>query len=1253
MFWDSKEIVGFIHILKRVTWALLIGLLIITVLPWHTTVMAQRSSHTAIRTQWPVIDSGLGYMRFEHLGVREGLSENTVLAILQDSQGFLWFGTREGLNKFDGHDFTVFKADPTSPNMLMDDYITSLIETADGDLWLGTYFSGIARFDRRKNTFEHFKPDPYDPSSLPDERVQAMLADSQGNLWIGTRGGLSLMVLESREIQNFRTIPGDPTSLSSDFVQAIFEDGHGRLWVGTDNGLNLLNPDQGNFSRFSFKLSSDQASVTSISSDGNDGLWVGTYGGLVRLDLQTFRHRVYRHEPDSIRSNQISVVYQDRSENLWIGFEDMGVNLVTLNENGRLTVVDFAHQEYDPNSLSHNRVQTIYQDQGGIMWFGTHGGGVNKANPATRAFGYKRHVPGEPNTLAGDNVTALAFDSARHSLWIGTDGAGLDRLDLATGEITHYRYDPQKPDSLPGDRVNLLHIGPQGNLYVGILGGGLKVFDPGVNGFFPALRGLGWVQAGLDVSAISHDPAGRLWVSQVSGELLRVDSAGGEIFRYNLVIDGPAYPQTVSIQDVHVDWAGIIWLATENLGLIRFDPEGDTYTVYEHDGTSAGPSHNSIISIYAGDDGMLWLGTAGGGLNRYDLEMEEFTYLTTRDGLPSNRVMGVLPDESGNLWVSTGNGLARYAPLAGEIHTFDIRDGLQGNTFNQHAYAAGDDGALFFGGVNGLNAFYPQNININTHAPPVVITMVSLFNEPLIQEIDDCSESVTLTHEQNFLSFEFAALDYTAPGNNRYAYIMEGLNDDYVHAGTRRHADYPNLAPGNYVFRLIGSNNDGVWNTDGVCLAIKIQPAFWGTWWFIGLLGMFLAASVVGGYRWRLHSIEQQRERLTVEVFERTQEIERRRQMASGLSDIVRLLNTNQPLEMSLDFIVKQSVGLTAASKAIVFERQGDQIIVKACYPAGETFKLDMNDPHSPSAQCLRESTFLNRLLIFSRINPETMQPDTRWELVSGDYHTSLCTPLVVGDVVYGGLVLYYGEERVFTPDEIRLAHTLADQASLAIANARLKDKAQETAVTEERNRLARDLHDAVTQTLFSTSLMAEVLPKIWKKDPQQAQIRLEELRQLTKGALGEMRTLLMALRPSALAEADPTELFKHLTDAFTGRTGVPVDYRVDISGDTDIPFEVKHVFYRVAQEGLNNIIKHAEATKVWFSFITNQEEVILQISDNGKGFDAKQIPPGHLGIDIMSERADAVSADLSITSKPGEGTHLRLVWRLADNTIK
>ncbi len=1233
----------------RLAGVLLSAISLMTALPCDVNAASNRLSTSAPVGQgfWPAVGYGVGTMRFEHLGAAEGLSENAVTTIFQDRQGFMWFGTREGLNKYNGYGFTVYKADPNDPAALSDGYITAALQTQNSDIWLGTYYGGLNRFDPDQNQFEHF---------LSGARVSALLEDSSGRLWVGSQDGLYVFDSQDEHFSLFQADPNEPDSLGDTPVQTLFEDAQGRLWVGTASGLAQIDAKKGTFERFLQDDYSDNCDVRSIIGDGNDSLWIGTAGGLVHFFPESAAFQRYQHDPDqqdSLSGNIVNVVFRDQSGHLWLGLEEDGVNLVTEVDQDQLHVIQYAQQDYDSQSLSHDAVRAIYQDRGGVMWFGTFGGGINKADPDTRAFGHYQHSPENPNSPAGEQITALVYDDIRESLWVGTAEDGLDRLDLASGVFEHFGQHAGGENVLDNDHILALHMDGRGVLWVAVQDGLLYYLEPQTQQFVHFPINLAAEGISGEITTINHDQDDHIWVGFESGALLRILSSYEEIVWYYLRSEEDWALNSNMILSLMPGANGEVWLGTENQGLVRFYPEDESFDRFFEDGSIGGPSHNSINNIYQDHQGILWLGTSGGGLNRFDPDTETFTHFTIQDGLPSNRIFGILPDEFGYLWLSTANGLSRFNPITEVVRNYDERDGLQGNTFNLHAYAASEDGALFFGGVNGFNAFYPRLINDNDYVPPIVITSVALFNQTVRTDIAHCNQSLELAYDQNFLSFEFAALDYTAPGKNLYAYKLEGINEDFVDVGNRRHADYPNLPWGEYTFRLIGSNNDQVWNTTGACLVIKIQPPFWATWWFIGLVGIFLAGSVVLGYRLRLRTIENQRQRLAVQVFRRTQEIERRRQIAAGLSEVVRLLNTNQPLEESLDFIVKQAIGLTSASKAAIFERQGDLIVVKACYPEEETRTLSLDDPDSSSGQALLDSIFIKRYLIYSRVNPQTLQSDTNWELVDGDYRTVICMPLIVEDVVYGGLVMYYGEERTFTPDEINLAHTLADQASLAIANERLKATVKDVAIAAERNRLARELHDAVTQTLFSTSLIAEVLPKIWQKNPAEAAKRLNELRQLARGALAEMRTLLMELRPSALREADPVELFKHLTDAFTGRTGIPVNFEIDPKEDSDIPIEVKNVFYRIAQEGLNNIFKHAQAAQVWFKFYSDAEKVVLTITDDGVGFDTSGTRPGHLGLGIMLERAETIDADLKIVSQPDEGTTLHLVWSPNHNGLK
>ena len=398
---------------------------------------------------------------------------------------------------------------------------------------------------------------------------------------------------------------------------------------------------------------------------------------------------------------------------------------------------------------------------------------------------------------------------------------------------------------------------------------------------------------------------------------------------------------------------------------------------------------------------------------------------------------------------------------------------------------------MFFGGENGLNAFFPEQISENPHPPPVVVTALSLFNEVLRTNLS-ANERIRLDYQDNFLSFDFAALDYNNPAKNQYAYKMEGVDNDWVYAGRRRHVDYPNLSPGEYVFRVKGSNSDGVWNEDDYAVRITITPPFWGTWWFRGGVVVILLGVVLVGYRLRVRNVEARSRELEKQVVERTAELQQE---------------------------IEQRTQVEAA----------------------------------------------------------------------------------------------------------------------------LREREREKAVAEERGRLARELHDAVTQTLFSASLIAEVLPRIWDMNQERGRQQLEEVRTLTRGALAEMRTLLLELRPEALTKAKMEDLLRQLGRAMTGRTGVPVD--VVIEGECKVPPAVQIALYRIAQEALNNSAKHADPSQVEVRFTDEQGQTTLSISDDGRGFDVENIPAGHLGVGIMRERAESIGAQLEFKSEPGHGTQVVVVW--------
>ncbi|MBE0695895.1 MAG: GAF domain-containing protein, partial [Anaerolineaceae bacterium] len=651
---------------------------------------------------------------------------------------------------------------------------------------------------------------------------------------------------------------------------------------------------------------------------------------------------------------------------------------------------------------------------------------------------------------------------------------------------------------------------------------------------------------------------------------------------------------------------------------------------------------NRVITFYEAPDGTMWVGTLLGGLNRFDRASKTFTHYTQDNGLPNNTIFGILADSAGYLWMSTNRGLSRFDPRTETFRNYDRRDGLQSNEFSPGAYFQNSQGWMYFGGVQGFNVFDPSRVQDNPVAPPVVITAFKKFNQD--QPIDQESEiPIKLSYQDNFISFEFAALDYTAPAKNQYAYMLEGFDKDWVEAGTRRYASYTNLRGGSYIFRVIGSNPDGVWNESGAKLIIEVVPPIWERWWFIGSAVIILLGSVIGAYRLRIVRIQNQNRSLEQQVHERTQEIERRSEVAEGLREILALLNSNRTLKESLDAIILQIMRLMETRAVVIFRcgEDGFPMVLASNLVDIQAAPMGKGIPPLPNwiTTPLLEGQKLNitSLAAYSKLHPEVDRSILR------QYPTLLGMPFIVNDKVDGGLVLLYNYTRKLGEEDAQIAANFADHAALAIANAELRSQAEEIAVSAERSRLARDLHDAVTQTLFATSLIAEVLPRLWERNPEAGKQKIAEIRELTRGALAEMRTLLMELRPTALEDVPLPDLLQQLSEAFTARARIPVTR--DVCNPIELPTQVKIGFYRIAQEALNNVQKHSRATQVSLQLLEENGQVKLCIADNGIGFEPEKYLPDHFGLGIMEERAQNIHAQFMIQSQASNGTRIIVNW--------
>ncbi len=816
------------------------------------------------------------HIRFDRIQVEQGLPQATVTCILQDGLGFLWFGTQDGLARFDGRRFVTYGHDPADPLTLSNDHILALAGDPSGDLWVGTRGGGVNRWRRASDSFVHYRHDPQDPTSLASDEVRVLYRDGSGALWMGTgESGLDRFAAVrgaggatgAAAFEHFRHRADDVTSLSDDRVRTVYEDRLGVLWVGTLEGLNLFDRRSATFLRLEhhpgLPVSLGHNGVRSILEDRAGTLWIGTLGGLNRLDRPTLTFEHFVHDPDdptSLGGGTVRALYEDRDGRRGVG-TDGGRGRVHRRA---ATFQPYRHHPADATSLSNDRVMSITQDRGGVLWVGTQGGGVNKWNPSAWAFSHTRIDSG------GRSNDILAFSEDRDGgLWIGTSGGGLLRLDRTTADqgtvaVDRWMHDPRDPESLPDDRVTTLLHDLHGTLWVGTLASGLARLDRDRIG---SRRFRRYVHRpdrdsslGSDVvMSLYEDRQGVLWIGTSGGGLNRFAGDGdgdGTFVRWR---HDPADPSTLSHDRVSAlaeDADGRLWVGTFGGGLNRFDRSADpaagrpapgTFLRLQRDPARAtGLASDTVLVLHVDGGGELWVGTDV-GLHRLrsiaaDGEAVFERYLE-RDGLPNDTIYGIRSDQRGLLWLSTNKGLSELDPRSETFRNYGTSHGLQAAEFNMGAHFANLRGELFFGGVNGWNAFDPRRIERNASRPTVVLIAFSRLNQPVTLDRPLYTvEGVELDHRDSVFSFEFAALDYTAPRDNRYRYRLEGWDDDWIDLGSHPRVTFSNLDPGSYRLRVQAANNDGVWNDEELSLRIEIPPPFWQRWWFrlsaLGLLGL-------------------------------------------------------------------------------------------------------------------------------------------------------------------------------------------------------------------------------------------------------------------------------------------------------------------------------------------------------------------------------------------------------------------------------
>jgi signal transduction histidine kinase/ligand-binding sensor domain-containing protein len=903
-------------------------------------------------------------IRFKHISIAQGLSQSTVYCIRQDSKGFMWFGTQEGLNRYDGYKFKQYKHDPTDAKTISDNYVWTLYEDKNGVLWIGTFF-GLNRFDRERETFTHYKQNKDAPSGLSHNDVRVIYEDHDEDLWIGTGGGgLNKLDRKTGKFERFMSnTKSDKESLSHNDVRAIYEDGHGVLWIGTaGGGLNRFNRKTKKFTHYTNENSNlNHHDVRTIYEDRHGVLWIGTRGGgLNHFNRETGKFTYYTNENSNLSHHDVRTIYEDRAGGFWIGTYNGGLN--KLYDREKMQFTHYKHDAANPHSLSKNEVLCIYEDQAGVLWIGTRGGGLNIYDRKNKNFNLYPYDVKNVERLNLNDVRAIYEDNSG-VLWVGFLGGGLIRCDRKKDTLIQYKHDESDPYSLGHDEARAIREDRSGVLWVGTLGGGLNKLVNRKKGRFKRYmhdeKDAGSLSSN-DVLSVYEDRFGFLWIGTLGGGLNKFDPDPGRFVRYNHNEYEPSGLSGNQVRCIYEDRAGVLWIGTDE-GLNKFHRETETFIRYKNNPRQPGSlSHNRVRCIYEDRSGVLWIGTKG-GLNKFDRNEEKFEHFREEDGLCNNVIYGILEDNRGNLWLSTNRGLSRFDPAAGTFKNYDFDDGLQGNEFNAGAYFKSTrTGEMFFGGINGFNAFFPGKIEDNLYVPPVVITDFLIFNKPVLPERKnpgsplqkpiDQTGTLVLNHKQNVFSFEFAALHYASPGRNQYKYKLDGWDKHWNETDAEnRRATYTNLPSGDYIFRVKGSNKDGIWNNKGTSIRLRILPPPWKTWWAYTLY-ILAITGIITGYV-LAQSKKVKKERL---MARKEREMNRRLLQMDRLKDEF-LSNTSHELRTPLNGII----GLT------------ESLIDGAAGPVSQKLYHDLSMVVSSGK---RLANLVNDIMDFTRLKSDSLQ---------------------------------------------------------------------------------------------------------------------------------------------------------------------------------------------------------------------------------------------------------------------------------------
>ena len=925
------------------------------------------------------ISAQLRRIKFEHISLQEGLSQSSVSAITRDSKGFMWFATLDGLNLYDGYDIRIYY-NSEEPGDLPDNVINVVYSNQtdkNAQLWIGTDAKGICKYNRITDKFENYQHSTSNYNSINSNNILSIWG-SQNTLWVGTGKGLNKYNTDTDKWTRFSYTKNTRNLQKYNTVKCIIGNNSNQLWLGTNNGILLFDGKTDTYKESKITEITQDHIINHLLLDSAGNLWAATSKGLYIFKNSSDNYEKLDRS-GILRDNSVNVVLEDKNNQFWIGTANNGLFHYNRNTN---EFVNYKHDPSDNNSLVTNNIISLFLDKSNILWVGCSLGGINKWNRAAEDLAVFRHNPYDDYSLSSNMVRSI-FEDSKGTIWIGTVDGGLNKWNQKENKFDHFTANPDIPNSISNNHVRSIKEDKSGKLWLGTDGGGLNSFDTIKKVFTSYYANPDNAEAlsSNRIWRLHFDKKGLLWLATYGGGLNVMNM---QTYKFKRYMFDSADVNTISsnlVTSVMEDSKGRFWVGTMD-GFNRFNPETGAFKRYFHDIKNKNSlSNNRIYSIIEDSKGRIWIGTKG-GLNEFNPENETFNVYTTKSHeIPNNVIMGIVEDTQGFIWITTNRGISKINIATGKVRNFDMRDGLQSNEFLVGSHVRTRDNEIILGGINGFNAFFPDQIRDNQNVPALVLTgfMVSNNVFPLDSAVSE-KKVIHLNYKQTNIAFQFVALDYIFPAKNQYAYQLIGYDDSMQYVKYLRLAKYTNLPPKKYVFKVIGSNNDEIWNTTGTEIEIIIHPAYWQTLWFkiVAVAAIVLIIASIVYLRFRI--LHQQKQHLENQVQLRT------KQVVEQKNEIEK---KNTVLEEQKSEILKQNKVLEQQKEEIESQRDEIEKHRDILFTQKKEITDSIRYAKRIQSAALPQSTFLGEILPshFILFKPrDIVSGDFYWAGKQGDY---------------------------------------------------------------------------------------------------------------------------------------------------------------------------------------------------------------------------------------------------------------------------